>query len=129
MAEKPTSNREGADDYGRVVVILSDDARVVAGSCGLQWILQRLVSGKWRNKLFFRSKAGLLLYARRLCQAPGALETLDSLPEWFPEAGGYPWWPGKLGKTAPPAWPQAEDEEGWPKPLAGQNLAVLPRPS
>lgn len=119
------SRRESAADYAHLVVALSATARVVVSSCGIQWVLQHRGrdGDKWRSAMFFRSNEGLLMFARPLCAEPEALETLDSLPEWFP--GGYPWWPGKLGETAPPAWPQAEDEEGWPTPSG----AKLGRPT
>ena len=90
MPEKPTNNREGADDYGRVVVRLDERTRVIAGACDIQWVLQTRDSRQWVGKMFFRSKAGLL----RFCHPkPGseAAAILDALPEMFPEGATYPW--------------------------------------
>jgi hypothetical protein len=89
MPEKPTSNREGADDYGRVVVTLDDRTRVIAGACDIQWVLQTRDSRQWVSKLFFRSKAGLLRYTGGACAEAAAI--LESLPAMFPEGATYPW--------------------------------------
>ena len=89
MAEKPTSNREGADDYGRVVVRLDERTRIIAGACDIQWVLQTRNSRQWVGKMFFRSKAGLLRYCH---PKPGseAAAILDALPEMFPEGATLP---------------------------------------
>jgi hypothetical protein len=70
---------ESSDDYHRVVVMLDAKTRVIAAD--IQWIIQeRKRNGRsaWENKLFFRSKEGLLLYA------PPVSELL-ALPDRFPE--------------------------------------------
>jgi hypothetical protein len=69
---------EASDDYPGIVVMLDSRRRVIAAD--VQWILQERHWGRhpWRGKFFFRSKAGLLLYAPK----PTAREIL-LLPDWF----------------------------------------------
>jgi hypothetical protein len=82
------SNHETDAAYTGLVARLNDDWRVVAGSCGIQWILQRRSGDQWHNKSFLRSRAGLLLYATsyEVDAEPDALAVLEALPERFPEA-------------------------------------------
>jgi hypothetical protein len=56
------------------------DARTRVIAADIQWIFQKRKSGPkpWRNKYYFRSKAGLLFYAPK----PTADE-LVALPNWF----------------------------------------------
>jgi hypothetical protein len=71
---------ESADDYSHVVVLLDAKTRVIAAD--IQWIIQRRINGgryPWQSQYYFRSKAGLLFYAKS--DAP----ELQRLPDWFPE--------------------------------------------
>jgi hypothetical protein len=97
------SAREVDANFPGLVAVLNEHWRVVAGSCGIQWILQRRGKndGQWRNCYFLRSRAGVLAYAgrREVGQVDAAaLAILENLPEWFPEAGGYPWSLGNAAK-------------------------------
>src|SRR5262249_57202493 len=73
---------EYCEDYRRIVVHLNDGTRVIECSDHIQWIMQTNrpndTKRPWRNKLFFRSKEGLLFYAPK----PTAPELL-ALPDWF----------------------------------------------
>lgn len=94
----PLSRSEEADDYCAIVARLNDSWRVIAGSCGIQWVLQHGYPDKnhggmrWRGRSFCRTREALI----RLCRAqkagpnvgpidPVASAILDALPERFPE--------------------------------------------
>jgi hypothetical protein len=72
---------EYADDYPRVVVMLDARTRVVECAGDVQWSIQKRGKVAWRGVYYFRSKAGLLFYAKS--SAP----ELMALPDWFPERG------------------------------------------
>jgi hypothetical protein len=77
---------ERADDYSHVVVLLDAKTRVIAAD--IQWIIQRRINGgryPWQSQYYFRSKSGLLFYAKS--DAPELL----ALPDWFPERGARDW--------------------------------------
>jgi hypothetical protein len=81
---------ESHDDYSRVVVKLDSRTRVIECSGGIQWSIQVRYNKRhnpWINKLWFRSKAGLLHYIK-----PAPPE-LSALPDWFSE--------GKAGAAEP----------------------------
>jgi hypothetical protein len=72
---------ESSDHYPGVVAILNRDTRVIECPAAIQWIVQvRRPNGRWRNRYFCRTKAGLLRYAPK----PTAVELL-MLPDRFPE--------------------------------------------
>jgi hypothetical protein len=75
---------ESRDDYPAVVAVLDSKTRVIESSDRIQWIIQKHLGGRWRNKYFCRTKEGLLLYAR-----PTTPELL-ALPDRFPEAASGP---------------------------------------
>ena len=80
------SSVESADDYDHVVVMLEAKTRVIAAD--IQLIIQRRINGgryPWQSQYYFRSKAGLLFYAKS--DAPELL----ALPDWFPERGAGEW--------------------------------------
>ena len=77
---------ERSDDYDRVVVLLDARTRVIAAD--IQWIIQRrgkAARNPWRNELYFRSREGLLFYAKS--DAPELL----ALPARFPERAACAW--------------------------------------
>jgi len=83
QAVKPSrSPFECDDDYPRVVVTLDARTRVIECSDGIQWAIQKhypKAKRRWQSIHYFRSKAGLLFYAKS--DAPELL----ALPDWFPE--------------------------------------------
>jgi hypothetical protein len=88
----PTTNREEADDYRRVVVVLNSDWRIIECRDGIQWILQRR-SGerrgqpRWLSRKYNRNKEALKRNVHALAGEidPAAREVLDSLPDWIEE--------------------------------------------
>lgn len=81
VTHKATMRHKSQDNYDAVVVVIDDRTRVIEGSCGVQWVLQKRNSKTtWTGVMFFRSKAGLLLHAPK----PIAPELL-ALPDWFPD--------------------------------------------
>ena len=84
MAKTPS---EISDDYPGVVVMLNPRWRVIAGSCGLQWILQhrRLNREKWEGQSFCRTREAIIRCSAGYTTDPAALAALEALPEWFPE--------------------------------------------
>jgi hypothetical protein len=86
----PTTNREEADDYRRVVVVLNSDWRIIECRDGIQWILQRR-SGerrgqpRWTSRKYNRSKRSLIDNVNRFAGEinPAAREVLDGLPDWM----------------------------------------------
>jgi len=81
---------ETADNYPDVVAVLSPQMRVIAAD--VQWIMQERKGGRWRNKLYFHTKEGLLLYAPKPAAA-----ALAVLPRWFQSHEPKP---PALGKSA-----------------------------
>lgn len=86
----PNSNREEADNYCRIIAVLSSDWRVIECRDGIQWILQRR-SGKrhgqprWVSRKFNRNKMALLgnVHAFVGETDPVAEASLAALPDWF----------------------------------------------
>ena len=85
---RPTSVRESADDYHRVIARLSDRWRVIVCRDAIQWIAQRRVNsgrrgGEWKAVHYCRTREALL----RLCDAsckrmdPAAWASLLALPD------------------------------------------------
>jgi hypothetical protein len=56
------------------VICRDGDLRIVNCRDDIQWIVQRLTGGRWRNKSFHRTR-------RSLVQHYGSLEIIMSLPE------------------------------------------------
>jgi hypothetical protein len=90
---RPSSNREEANDYRRVVVILNSGWRIIACRDGIQWILQRR-SGerhgqpRWVSKKYNRNKRSAEATTSIGLAGevdPAAREVLDGLPDWFGE--------------------------------------------
>ena len=83
------SNRETDETYGGVVVVLNSGLRVVRGSCGLQWVVQRRKNPLiWASFAFCATKEGLLLRLPRNgpgCD-PAAWAIIEALPDFFPKA-------------------------------------------
>ena len=75
-----TGRHECDDDYPRVVCHLDKRTRVIECTDGIQWAIQTL-RGKagWSSELYFRTKSGLLFYAK------SAAPELQALPDRFPE--------------------------------------------
>lgn len=86
------SNREEADDYRRVVVVLNSDWRIIECRDGIQWILQRR-SGerrgqpRWASRKYNRNKEALIRNVHALAGEidPAVREVLDMLPGWIEE--------------------------------------------
>jgi hypothetical protein len=75
------SNRETDEGYGAVVAVLNPKLRVIRGSCGLQWILQRRRNPlTWTSFAFCQTKAGLLMRIKdqlqRKCKQTLSLDRL-----------------------------------------------------
>jgi hypothetical protein len=87
-AEAGTAQNESADAYPAIVAVLDAHTRVVRGSCGIQWVVQRLKNrarGRtWDGVSFCRTKEALLRCAREW--VPGEHPALVALPDHFPEA-------------------------------------------
>jgi hypothetical protein len=86
----PTRNREEADDYRRVVVVLNSDWRLIECRDDMQWILQRR-SGKrrgqprWVSRKYNRNKQALICNVHAIAGeiAPAVREVLVGLPDWI----------------------------------------------
>ena len=86
----PISNREEADDYRRVVVVLNSDWRIIERRDGIQWIMQRR-SGerrgqpRWISRKYNRNKEALIRNVHALAGEvdPAARDVLDGLPDWM----------------------------------------------
>jgi hypothetical protein len=50
---------EESETYPRIIARLNDHWRVVACRNGIQWILQVRHGQGWRNRYFYRTRAGL----------------------------------------------------------------------
>jgi hypothetical protein len=88
------SNREEDETYGGVVAVLNPSLRVIRGSCGVQWILQRRKNPvRWLSLAYCGSKEGLLLRIKdhlqppvaKLCN-PEAWAIIEALPDVFPKS-------------------------------------------
>jgi hypothetical protein len=82
----PRSYGESSDDYPQDEAVLADDRSVIECADGIQWIIQKRVSGPrpWRPVYYCRTKAGLLLYARPITSE------LLALPDYFPDSTPKP---------------------------------------
>lgn len=85
----PGSNREEADDYRHVVVVVNQNWRIVECRDGIQWILQqrsgqRHGQPRWQSRKHNRCKETLIrnVHAFSGEVAPIAREVLDELPAW-----------------------------------------------
>jgi hypothetical protein len=79
--------READDDYPYIVAMLNDENRVIEGTCGIQWIIQRRTAGKknWNSISYCGTKEGLLLYLPKTGCDPQAMEIIHALPPYFPK--------------------------------------------
>ena len=89
-ARDQRSHHETADEYGRVVVRLSEAWRVVTCKDAHQWILQRRDGersgqARWTGVRYFRTRGALMRSVRALCGVcdPAALGILATLPPHF----------------------------------------------
>ena len=79
------SRREKDDDYGGLVAVLNPQWRVICGSCGLQWVVQRRRTARlWENVAFCATKQGLLLRLPKWNVDAKAMAVIRALPERFP---------------------------------------------
>ena len=74
---------EESNDYPHVVAVLNPGWRVIACKNSIQWILQNRRGSSWRSRFFFRTRSGLVAFAREYAgQIDGvALAILLRLPE------------------------------------------------
>ena len=82
------SSRETDETYGGVVAVLNDKLRVVVGSCGLQWVVQKRKNPlAWGSFAFCATKEGLLLRLPKHGQgcAAESLAIIQALPDYFPK--------------------------------------------
>ena len=75
---------EEADDYPYIVVQLDDRWRIIECRNDIQWILQKLVGGRWRGQRYCRTLAGLKSSLTALCVDPNLL---PYLPDRYIEGG------------------------------------------
>lgn len=78
------SIRETDETYRGVVAVLNDKMRVVAGSCGLQWVIQKRKNPlAWSSFAFCATKEGLLLRLPKNGHGcdPEAWVIIQALPE------------------------------------------------
>src|SRR4030095_13558045 len=66
--------RQESDESYEGVISREGDLRIVNCRDDIQWIVQRLTGGRWRNKSFHRTRASLI-------QRYGPLEMILALPE------------------------------------------------
>lgn len=92
-----SSSREESPDYAGVIAVLSDRWRVIAGACGLQWVLQCRKGKRWEGRSFHQCRDSLLRTIRervvdakhwqRRQEYPDidaqALEAIEALPVHF----------------------------------------------
>ena len=84
------SNRETDETYRGVVAVLNEKLRVVAGSCGLQWVIQKRKNlASWASFAFCATKEGLLLRLSKDSRdcSPQAWARIQALPDFFPKRG------------------------------------------
>jgi hypothetical protein len=104
---KVGAGSEGADDYPAIVARLNDRWRVIAGTCGIQWILQRRGSPEkarrddWRGRSYFRTREALIRCSHALSGQidPAASAILANLPERFPEKRAHRLIPNAVANT------------------------------
>lgn len=90
-----TSHRESDDDYKREIVRFEPGFRIIDGSCGIQWVIQKRdgvrKSGapRWTGVRYCRTRATLLWLYRSFCEAedPTIIAILEQLPERHPRWG------------------------------------------
>jgi len=70
---KGTSERESDTDYRRVLFGIGVDWRVIVCKDEIQFILQRILGGKWRAKSYPSSREGLRQAIKRHCGADACL--------------------------------------------------------
>ncbi len=83
-----TSSRETDEGYGAVVAVLNPKLRVVAGSCGLQWIVQKRKNPlTWTSFTYCGTKEGLLMRLPKNGRGctPEAWTEIEALPDYFPK--------------------------------------------
>jgi hypothetical protein len=82
------SNRETDETYGAIVAVINPELRIVTGSCGLQWIVQRRRNPlTWTSFAFCKTKEGLLLRLPKGGNGcdPEAWALIESLPDYLPK--------------------------------------------
>jgi hypothetical protein len=79
-------------DFYSSLARLNKNWRVIRCRHSIQWILQVRCGPGWRNRFFFRTRAGLIQFAREYTSPIGgdALIILLRLPERFPEGASTP---------------------------------------
>lgn len=103
---KRRTQSEISDDCESLVALLNPKLRVIAGSCGMQWLLQSRAPSQWRNVAYCATREGMLLrirdhlqslepkarawmslrtLAHRHCRPP-AWAIIEALPDVFPKA-------------------------------------------
>jgi hypothetical protein len=88
------SNRESDDNYCRVIVAFAN-YRLIDGSCGIQWVIQKRDGNRkdgalrWTGHSYTRRRETVLRLYRELCAVadPNVLGILESLPDWHPRWG------------------------------------------
>ena len=96
LLEPATGRIETADDYGRVVARLNPRWRIIVGSCGIQWILQRRNPTEsqhkaiWRGRSYCRTPEALIRCVREHAGtiAPAVAAILAALPERIETVAG-----------------------------------------
>jgi hypothetical protein len=86
---RQVTHRESDDAYAGVVVVVTDNLRVVECADGMQWCVQRLRGSSWYGISFCSTRVGLVnAVQRRLAPGwpllpipPHALVVLQALPE------------------------------------------------
>ncbi len=82
------SNREADETYTGVVAVLNAKLRFIAGSCGLQWVVQKRKNPlTWISFAYCATREGLLL---RLPKGGEGCEQqawaiIEALPDYFPK--------------------------------------------
>lgn len=87
------SNRETDETYTGVVAVLNAKLRVIAGSCGLQWGIQKRKSPlMWISFAYCATREGLLLrLPKDGCGCgPEPWAIIQALPDYFPKRDATP---------------------------------------
>jgi hypothetical protein len=82
------SNRETDETYRGVTAVLNSKLRVISGSCGLQWVIQKRKNPlTWISFAYCATKEGLLLRLPKKGQGcnPAAWAIIEALPDFFPK--------------------------------------------
>jgi len=90
-----TSHRESDDDYKRVIARFEPGYRIIDGSCGIQWVIQRQDgrrkdgTPRWTGRSYCRTRVTLLRLYREFCDVvePEVVAVLEQLPERHPRWG------------------------------------------